>query len=159
MLEARHDYLGRLWTERAGILHEHIVWTYYVEDVQKSRHHMWKIWKRPVFGPFQVRFGLPEPNNHHQSTSPSSRITLVNWTVFPSVRKFNSNSFCLFGKSNPTSGSKVTYFRNTVRRAPQAVFVRISVFQKRISVFPTTCEDPAQSVDSKCDIGKWIWRC
>ena len=92
--------------------------------------------------------------HHHQSTSPSSSITLVNKTVFPSVRKFNSNSFCLFGKSNPTSGSKVMDFRSPARRAPQAVFVRISVFQKRISVFPTTCEDPAQSVDSKCDIGK-----
>ena len=32
------------------------------------------------------------------------------------------------------------------------------VFPKCISVFPTTCEDPAQSVDSKGHIGKWIWR-
>ena len=28
------------------------------------------------------------------------------------------------------------------------------VFPKCISVFPTTCEDPAQSVDSKGHIGK-----
>ena len=28
------------------------------------------------------------------------------------------------------------------------------VFPKCISVFPTTCEDPAQSVDSKCHLGK-----
>ena len=35
-----------------------------------------------------------------------------------------------------------------------AVFL---VFPECISVFPTTCEDPAQSVDWKCNIGKWIW--
>ena len=45
-------------------------------------------------------------------------------------------------------------FRSPARRAPQAVFGRIFVFPKCISVFPTTCEDPAQSVDSECDIGK-----
>ena len=32
------------------------------------------------------------------------------------------------------------------------------VFPKCISVFPTTCDDPAQSVESKCHIGKRIWR-
>ena len=32
------------------------------------------------------------------------------------------------------------------------------VFPKCISVFPTTFEGLAQSVDSKCHIGKWIWR-
>ena len=126
---------------------------------------MWKTSKNPdvicqryVNGLFFARSGLPEPNHHRQSTYPSSSITLVNLVVFPSVRKFNSNRFCLIGKSNPTSGSKVTDYGNSVGRAPQALFERISVFQKCISVFPTTCEDPAQSVESKCHIGKWIWR-
>ena len=68
--------------------------------------------------------------HHHQSTSPSSSITLVNWAVFPSFRKFNSDRFCLFWKSNPTSGSKVTDYRKSVRRAPKAVFGRISCISK-----------------------------
>ena len=42
--------------------------------------------------------------------------------VFSSLRKFNSDSFRFFWKSNLTSGSKVTDYRKLVRRAPQAVF-------------------------------------
>ena len=68
--------------------------------------------------------------HHHQSTSPSSSITLVNWVVFPSFRKFNSDRFCLFWKSIPTSGSKVTEYSKSVRRAPKAVFGRISCISK-----------------------------
>ena len=70
------------------------------------------------------------PNHHHQSTSPSSSITLLNWVVFSSFRKFNSDRFCLFWKSKPTSGSKVTDYRKLVRRPPQAVFGRISCISK-----------------------------
>ena len=70
------------------------------------------------------------PNHHHQSASPSSSITLVNLALFSSFRKLNSDIFCLFGKSNPTSGSKVTDYRKLVRRAPKAVFGRISCISK-----------------------------
>ena len=69
-------------------------------------------------------------NHHHQSTSSSSRITLVNWVVISSFRKFNSDRFCLFRKSIPTSGSKVTDYRKLVRCAPHAVFGRISCISK-----------------------------
>ena len=58
------------------------------------------------------------PYHHHQSTYPSSSITLVNWVVFSSFGKLNSDIFCLFWKSNATSGSKVTDYRKSVRRAP-----------------------------------------
>ena len=95
--------------------------------------------------------------HHHQSTSPSSSITLVNWVVFPSFRKFNSDRFCLFWKSIPTSGSKVTEYSKSVRRAPKAVFGRISCISKVYLCISDPCEDPAQSVDSKGHIGKWIW--
>ena len=66
---------------------------------------------------------VQEPPNHHlQSTSPSSSFALVNWVVFSSCGKFNTDRFCLFKRSNSTSGSKVTDYRKLVRRAPQAVF-------------------------------------
>ena len=50
--------------------------------------------------------------------------------IFPSVGKSNSNRFCLFGKSNRTSGSKVMDNWKRLRHAPQAVFGRISCISK-----------------------------
>ena len=50
--------------------------------------------------------------------------------MFSSFGKLNSDMFCLFWKSNRTSGSKVTDYRKSVRRAPKAVFGRISCISK-----------------------------
>ena len=60
MLDARCGYLGRLWTERAEILHDHIVRIPNVDFGQKSRRSLSKICMRPVFGRFRACFGLPE---------------------------------------------------------------------------------------------------
>ena len=77
--------------------------------------------------------------------------------IFPSVGKSNFNRFCLFKKSNTTSGSKVMDDWKRLRHALKLYLAVFLVFPECISVFRTTCEDPAQSVDWKCNIGKWIW--
>ena len=60
MLDSPRRDLGRLRTERAEILHAHIVCIPNVDFGQKSRRSLSKICLRPVFGPFQPRFGLPD---------------------------------------------------------------------------------------------------
>ena len=91
----------------------------------------------PVALPWSIR-----NCSHHLANSILIDFAFLRGRIRPSVQKLRTTE-------NPSGAHLKLYL---------GVFL---VFPKCISVFPvfsTTCEDPAQSVDSKWHIGKWIWR-
>ena len=162
MLGFLYGDLGRLRTERAGILHEPIVCMYYVDHVQKSRRYMWKIWSQ-IRHPVQKLWTLEVRWDVHPKLYLG--VFLYFQSVFLYFRPLVRTRLSLliqnvtleseFGDLSPKLWLSGSFWCLHTKLHLGRIWGVFLVFPDRICVCLTSRADRARSEVSENHLGKW----